>query len=227
MGRIALVPWPLDHALAERARETPPPNPRPYILTVSRIAREHRFKGHFTIARALPALLARRPDLRWVVVGEGDDLPALRLCCADLGVLEAVVFRQAISDHELADAYAHASMFVLPSVADATAKPPVGEGFGLVYAEAAAFGVPSIAARNSGGAADLVIDGVTGLTVDSQDPAALAQAILRLLEDRELRGRLGETARQRVLARHMPEHFEAAIAELFWGGEPFHVGGSD
>ena len=98
-----------------------------------------------------------------------------------------------VTDAQLANLYASAA-FVLPSVADVAAPVPSGEGFGLVYAEAGAFGVPAIASVAGSGSLDFVVHDRTGLTVPPGDREALAIAMFRLLEDRELRERLGEAA---------------------------------
>jgi len=72
------------------------------------------------------------------------------------------------------------------------------EGFGIVFLEAAAAGVPQIAG-DSGGAADAVLDGVTGLVVPTpDDPGAVAEALRTLLADQALRRRMGRAARKRV-----------------------------
>ncbi|MEK6274458.1 MAG: glycosyltransferase family 4 protein [Actinomycetota bacterium] len=210
--RVMLVHLPVDDALAERAfRAQPRPAAEPNLLTVSRITREERYKGHFDIAESLPLLLARQPTARWIVAGQGDDVEALRVHCQDLGVAEAVTFLGQVSDAQLANLYADAAAFVLPSVTNATAPSPSGEGFGLVYAEAGAFGVPSIASSEGGGSLDFVIHERTGLTVPPADPEALATAMLRLLEDPGLRARLGTAARVRVSERHLLPHFAASV----------------
>jgi len=184
---------------------------RPLVLTVSRLASEHRYKGHFDIARCFARVLERQPNATWVVVGDGDDLPSLRAECDRLGLQDAVTFRGRVSDNELIELYRTAAVFALPSFADTDADPPVGEGFGLVYMEAGAFGVPVIAATPGGGSADFVIDGETGLTVRPHAPEELAGAILRLLGDPDLRTALGERARARAFARHLPVHFSEAL----------------
>jgi phosphatidylinositol alpha-1,6-mannosyltransferase len=214
-GRVRRLWLPIDEGLATRAGQVRPRGPSNEIVTVSRLDPEHRYKGHFDIAESLPRVLERCPDARWNIVGVGDDLPALRARCRDLGIGEAARFLGSLSDSRLAETYATAAALVLPSTADVSTTPPEGEGFGLVFAEAAAFGVPSIASAQGGGSVDLVVDGQTGLTVPPQDPAGLAAAILRLLEDRSLRDRLGEGARALVRERHTSERFsEALVAGL-------------
>lgn len=197
--------------LAAAGTPTPAPDRLPVLLTVSRVVAAHRYKGHFAIAESLPEVIERRPDARWVVVGDGDDLPALRARCEQLGVLHAVSFERRVSDDRLSELYRTASAMVLPSVADAESESPVGEGFGLVYAEAGAFGVPSIASTASGGAAELITDGETGIAVPPHDREALTRAMLRLLDQPAEGDRLGQAMRSLVFARHTSETFGEAL----------------
>lgn len=214
-SRVEVLPLSIASQLARRAtRPAAPPRPEGTVLTVGRIMRDHRYKGHHDIAAAWPIVLERRPDARWIVIGDGDDVGALREHCRRLGIDHTVSLRQRVGDDELASAYRMANALVLPSRTDVHALPPVGEGFGLVYAEAAAFGVPSIAAVQAGGAAEIVANGKTGLTVNPANALELADAILSLLNDGELRARLGAEARRRVFERHLPEHFAARVREL-------------
>ncbi len=219
--RISVVPLPVAPEFARRLPLDPPDvSGTTRFLTVSRIVSEDRYKGHFDIARALPMVLKSRPDARWVVVGTGDDLPRLRETCADAGVLESTDLRGAVTDGELTRLYGNARFFVLPSVADPTADRPTGEGFGLVYAEAAAFGLPSIASEAGGGSLDFVEHCGTGLTVPPGDRGALAAAIIRFLEDASLARRLGLAARDRVLERHTPECFAESLQNALLSREP-------
>lgn len=214
--RIHVVPLPVAQHIA-RAAESGDPAGRvrkhenPRLLTVSRLVPEHRFKGCFEVAEALPAVLAQRPNVRWVVVGDGSDAPVLRERCRSLGVAHAVRFTGQVDDDQLVTEYRNADVFVLPSHADPQAEPPIGEGFGLVFAEAGAFGVPSIGSREGGGSLEIVIDGKTGLTVPRNDTQALVSAILRLVENPALRRRLGCGARNLVLARHLQVQFAEAL----------------
>lgn len=182
------------------------------LLSVARIVSDCRYKGLFAVAESLPAVLRRRRDVRWLVVGDGDDLPALEDRCRELGVRDHVEFRGKITDRCLIAAYRESDIFVLPSVSDPEAQPPVGEGFGLVYAEAACLGLPSIASRAGGGGLDFVEHGVSGLTVPVDDAGALSETISDLIERPRFRQELADGARQRVLDRHMPAHFERYLA---------------
>jgi phosphatidylinositol alpha-1,6-mannosyltransferase len=125
-------------------------------------------------------------DLHYVVVGDGPYLPVLEELARRLGVADRVVFVGAVTDAELVDYYALADAFIM-----ANREMPDGdtEGFGLVFLEANACGVPVIAGR-AGGSVDAVTHELNGLVTDGDDPAAIAAAIERLFLDEELRMRL-------------------------------------
>jgi glycosyltransferase involved in cell wall biosynthesis len=215
-AQMKIVTLPVPSILAERARAEPvPPESREAIvLTVSRLARSDRFKGHFDVAQAMPAVLRAKPAARWIIVGDGDDREALTAECRRLDIAHAVTFTGRISDEQLGALYERAAIVALPSVASADAQPPIGEGFGIAYAEAGAFAVPSVASSNGGGAEEFVTDGVTGLTVPPHDTGALAATIVRLLDDPVLRARLGLAARRRALTRHDPGRYGPELARL-------------
>ena len=111
-------------------------------------------------------------------------------------------FVGAVSDAERDRWVARARVFAMPS-----RLPPGGvggEGFGIVYLEAAARGLP-VVAGNVGGAVDAVVDGVTGLLVDPADPAAVADALVALLTDRERAEALGRAGAERAREFAWPE----------------------
>src|SRR4029077_3721101 len=109
------------------------------------------------------------PGLQLVAVGGGDDLPRLQKLSSELGIADRVHFLENLSREELAGFRARAAVFVLPSA---------GEGFGLVFLEAMAFGCPVVGAA-CGGITDLVVDGVNGFLVPSHDPELLAETLNR------------------------------------------------
>jgi phosphatidylinositol alpha-1,6-mannosyltransferase len=149
----------------------------PVVVTVSRMA--ERYKGHDVMIRALPLIRARVPEAAWVIVGDGP----LRYCWERLvrvlGQERAVDFVGAIDDSERDRLLDQASVFALLSRPMANAA---GEGFGIVYLEAAAHGLPVVAARGAG-VLDSVVDGVTGLLVDPLDHVGTAEAVTSLLLD--------------------------------------------
>jgi phosphatidylinositol alpha-1,6-mannosyltransferase len=171
----------------------PAADERPTILTIARI--EERYKGHDTMVRSLALVLAKVPDAQWVVIGDGSLRPGLEQLARSYGVADSIRFLGAVSDEQRDAWLARAQLLAMPSRLPAGGF--AGEGFGIVYLEAAAHGKP-VVAGNVGGAPDAVIDGETGLLVDPQDPLAVAEAIVRLLSDRELARRLGAAGRARA-----------------------------
>jgi len=162
----------------------------PVISTLSRL--EPR-KGVDMVLKALPRLRERFPRLVYLVGGGGDDLARLTRLAGELGVEGQVEFLGRLPDDQKAALFERSDVFAMPArrVGDSV------EGFGLVYAEAAWRGVPSLAG-SEGGAADAVIDGRTGLVRRGDDVEAVLDGLTTLLENDELRARLGAAARDRV-----------------------------
>lgn len=176
-------------------RFSPPARPDlgpPVLLSVARLVPR---KGIDTVLQALPQLLAQSPDLQYWIVGKGPAHASLGRQAQELGLMQAVRFMDEVTDSELPEIYRRATIFVLPARADYHAGSV--EGFGIVYLEASASGLPVVAAR-SGGAAEAVIENETGLLVPPDDPAALGQALQRLLDDPEMRQRMGRAGRRWV-----------------------------
>lgn len=170
----------------------------PVILSVGRLVPR---KGLDIVLNALPSLLDIYPRLQYWIAGDGPERVALGRLARTLRVDHAVSFLGELSHDEssgsspdLPELYRRASVFVLPTRVDSETGP---EGFGIVYLEASASGLPVVAAR-SGGAAEAVIENETGLLVPPDDPSALAQALVRLLEDPDLRLRMGRAGRRWV-----------------------------
>jgi glycosyltransferase involved in cell wall biosynthesis len=111
-----------------------------------------------------------------------------------LGINDRVKFTGKISDDALNRYYKSSSFFVLPAVYD---KKGDTEGLGVVLLEAMSYAKPVIAS-NVGGITDIVVDHENGLLVPPADPAALAQAIVKLARSKQLRRMLGGEARKTV-----------------------------
>ena len=164
----------------------------PVISTLGRL--EPR-KGVDMVLGVLPRLRQRFPDIVYLVAGVGDDLPRLRKIAAERGVENCVVFLGPLADEqEKAAFFERSDVFAMPvrRVAESV------EGFGIVYAEAALRGVPSVAGVE-GGAADVVFDSQTGLLCRGDDEGEVYAALNRLLGDEALRRQLGAAARQHAL----------------------------
>jgi phosphatidyl-myo-inositol dimannoside synthase len=177
------------------------------VITVGRL--EDRYKGHDVLIRSLPLVRARAGDVRWVVVGEGSLRGSLESLARATGVSDLVQFAGAVSDAERDALLAAADVFAMPSRLPADGL--AGEGFGIVYLEAGARGLPVVAGA-VGGALDAVVDGQTGLLVDPNDHVAVAHAIAGLLADPARADALG-----RAGAEHARRHAWPAVAERLEG----------
>jgi phosphatidylinositol alpha-1,6-mannosyltransferase len=166
----------------------------PFFLTVSRLTEPH--KGHDVFLRAFPALLARHPDVRYVIAGEGELAGELSSLATRLGVRDAVRMPGAVDEPTKGALLAACRAFVMLS--RESRRPALFEGFGIAFLEAAMAGRPSLAGA-SGGVADAVLDGQTGVLVDPLSVPAVIEGALRLLEDRAYADLLGERASARAL----------------------------
>ncbi|MFA5106975.1 MAG: glycosyltransferase family 4 protein [Patescibacteria group bacterium] len=164
---------------------------REVLLTVGRL--EER-KGQDSVIRALGELLPRHPQLVYVVVGAGPDEQRLHHLADECQVAGQVIFAGRIPDEELPAYYQNCDVFCMPSRELSNRDV---EGFGIVYLEANAYGKPVVGGK-SGGVAEAIIDGQTGLLVSPGDQPALVQAIDRLLTDQAFAVRLGRAGQARV-----------------------------
>jgi phosphatidylinositol alpha-1,6-mannosyltransferase len=167
---------------------------RQVVLCVSRLV--ERYKGHDMVIRALPLILAKVPDVEYVVVGDGWLRPHLTRLAASVGVQNSVTFTGEVSAEEVDGWYRRCDVFILAS-RDSRVDGGA-EGYGIAFIEANLRGKPVIGGR-SGGVPDAVMDGVTGLLVNPTDIGEIAEAVVRLLTDRELAKRLGAEGRKRAL----------------------------
>lgn len=173
---------------------------RRVLLSVCRLVRR---KGVLEFVRdVMPAIVARHPSARLLVVGDdaGGSLihrekmtDQIRAAIRERGLDDAVHLLGRVSDEDLRAIYACAELFVMP-VLD---LPHDVEGFGIVLLEAGLVRVPSVATR-VGGIPDAVEDGATGILVPAGDPAAMAEAVLRMLDNDALRRRMGQAAADRA-----------------------------
>ncbi len=150
-----------------------PKNSVPQLLTVCRLSEQR--KNVDLVLRAL-AGLQEQFEFEYVIAGEGTLRPALERLVDTLGLGARVRFAGRVSGAALRDLYARADLFVLA----ASIVPGSHEGFGIVYLEAAASGVPSLAARLAG-AAEAVAEGRSGFFVDAANVASINAALVRFL----------------------------------------------
>jgi len=162
----------------------------PWILTVARL---DWHKGFDTVIRALPAVRAAHPNVRYAIAGVGESRPYLERLVTELRLGDAVRFLGFVPEADLPALYNTADVFALVS----RRYDLLVEGFGIAVMEASASGVPVLAGREAG-LIDAVRDGETGFLVDPYCLTAVAEGLNRLLADAALRQRLGAAGRRAV-----------------------------
>jgi phosphatidyl-myo-inositol dimannoside synthase len=160
------------------------------MVTVARLWSGDIYKGVDMTIRALGTIAQSVPDVKYLVIGRGDDQPRLAQLAKDSGVGDRVIFAGFVPTVELPEHYRLADAYVMPSQ----------EGFGIVYLEAMACGVP-VLAGDADGSADPLQDGALGWRVPHRDTEAIARACIEMLqpEGAEQERRNGEWLRARSL----------------------------
>ena len=172
----------------------------PLVGVVARLEQE---KGHPTLIDAWPTVLASFPDATLLLIGEGSRLDALATQVRDLGLERSVIFTGRRDD--VPEVTKSLDVAVLPSYREAQ---------GLTILEAMALSRP-VVASNVGGIPEMIEDGRTGLLVRPHDPAALAEAILRLLRDHPLADTLARAGHDMVHDRFCVELMVRAVESIY------------
>ena len=181
-----------------------PPGASHLIFTVSRLWPQERYKKIDRVIEAMPLVLKAIPGARYAITGEGADRPRLERVARDLGVQNAVEFTGALSDDRLRAYYEACDVFILPSL---------GEGFGIVFLEAMACGKACIG-DSAGAIPEVIQDGRTGLLVKPDSSQAIAESLIRLLQDAPLRHSMGRAGRERFVANYAVDRFRERLAAL-------------
>lgn len=170
---------------------------------VGNVARLSPQKGQSVLLDAAPLVLRRHPDVRFVLVGDGELRQELERQASRLGIADRVLFTGARTD--VPELLASFSVFALPSLYE-----------GLCYAviEAQAAGVP-VVATGVGGVRETVVPGETGVRCEVGDPVSLADGIVRVLDDPAEARRLAEEARRRVRERFSVERMVADTIAVY------------
>ncbi|MEE4300892.1 MAG: exopolysaccharide biosynthesis GT4 family glycosyltransferase EpsE [Pseudomonadales bacterium] len=204
---IAIAPMGVDTATFSRSKPYAPWTGGPVRLV--QCARLNYAKGYEFLFEAVRQLRDAGLDVRLDVLGEDDEggrgyrrrLEALR---TELGLEDVIALRGACPEAEVIDALQAAHVYVLASI---------NEPLGVATMEAMAMETPALVTA-AGGSVELVEDGVTGILVPPQDPAALAAGVRRYLDDPELARRVGAAARERVIERYSSRRSATTIERL-------------
>lgn len=173
------------------------------LMTVARLWSGDAYKGVDVTIQALPKIAHVFPEVKYLVIGRGDDQPRLAQKALDLGVGDRVIFAGFVPTEELVAHYRLADAYVMPSQ----------EGFGIVYLEAMACGVP-VLSGDADGSADPLVDGKLGWRVPHRDPAAVATACIEILQGDDRRCD-GSWLREQVITRFGVDAFFKRLQEQF------------
>ena len=194
-GGDSRLPEPDNHASRHR------------VLIVGRLWGRALLKGQRELISVWPRVLECFPQAELWIVGEGKGRAELEALARSTGVDGAVKFTGQVPDAELETIYRASDVYAMPSR---------GEGFGLVFAEAMAHGLPCIASKLDAGS-EVVADGETGIVVDPTNLDEIFQAIKKLLGDKDLRARMGHAGQRRVADVFSLDSFNQRIERLLIG----------
>jgi glycosyltransferase involved in cell wall biosynthesis len=145
----------------------------PVIFTLTRLASTEQYKGHDQVIKVISRLKIKFPDIKYILAGQYDPKEEIRIrkLITAAGVDEQVILTGFIDEAEISDHFLLADLFVLPSKK---------EGFGIVFIEALACGLPVICG-NADGSIDAICNGKLGKAVNADDPLELENAIIEYL----------------------------------------------
>jgi glycosyltransferase involved in cell wall biosynthesis len=172
------------------------------LMTVARLWSGDIYKGVDVTIRAIPAIAKVFPNVKYLVIGRGDDQPRLAQLAKDLEVSDRVIFAGFVPTADLVEHYRLADAYIMPSQ----------EGFGIVYLEAMACGKP-VLGGDADGSADPLQDGHLGWQVPHRHPEAVAAACIEILKGNEQRCN-GQWLREQSLARFGKEALTRQLKQL-------------
>lgn len=170
-------------------------------------------KAHYYTILAFDRILKKHPDARLIIAGDGMLMNVCVNLVRYLQIEHAVSFPGVITLQEFAGHLAGARAYVQHSI---TALSGDMEGTPVAVMESSAAGVPVVSTRHAG-IPDVVIDGQTGLLVDEHDVGGMAQAMLKLLEDRQLAAEMGARGREFILKNFSRQEHLALLSHIVLG----------
>jgi glycosyltransferase involved in cell wall biosynthesis len=189
-GKITAVPTGIDFARYQHSPDGGTLKAElglsPETILVGTVAILRKKKGHAELLAAVPSILEKHPEARFVFAGDGAQTENLKTKIADMGLQDKVFMLGLRRD----------VINVLQSL-DVFALPTHQEALGTAFIEASAMGLPCIG-TNVDGVPEVVADGVTGLLVPPISSESIAKAILQLLDNPEQRRQMGQAASERV-----------------------------
>lgn len=149
-------------------------------------------KGNDVVLKALPKVIAHYPNVKYIIVGEGEAESQLRQLCVKNGLTENVIFTGNIKQESLGLYYSLIDCFILPS------RRGRRESFGLIYVEASYFKKVVIGTTH-GGVPEVILNEITGYTADPNDSDRISEIILEVISNPEKSASLAEAGYNRVV----------------------------
>ena len=181
-------------------------------LKLCSVSRIQQFKGHDFVLKTLAQLPQElKNKIEWHIAGVGSYLIQLKKMAIDLNLSEQVFFHGFVKDELLPEFYSQADVFILCTREEV--KSTSVEGFGLVFLEAQACGVPVIG-TNTGGIPDAIEPGNGGWLIEQDNEEELTQLVKILLIDKSITYAMGDKARKRIVEKCTREHYCFHLNEI-------------
>ncbi|MBI2551218.1 glycosyltransferase family 4 protein [Candidatus Uhrbacteria bacterium] len=198
---------PVDDAILAASQEARVPSATSSHIQLLTVARLVPRKNHLAVLKTIYRLRKEGIDLRYRIVGDGSSKDSILDMIRSLGLDQAIELVTDADQQAVIDSYRTADLFVMPTTSQAGDR----EGFGLVYLEAGAFGIPSIG-RRFPGVDEAILDGETGILVDSDEE--LDDAVRRMATNRLVRETLGKAAQERSMGFTRERCFEELLKRI-------------
>ena len=189
-------------------------NASPDVFEVICVGRLCSAKGQHVLVDAIDSIIKQGKKIRLRIVGDGVDRQSLEKHVQETGLEKDIIFEGAVNQDRIRDLYSHADAFSIPSFA---------EGIPVVLMEAMSMEIPCVTTRITG-IPELIRDGVDGLLVAPSDAQGLADALIKLMDNPELRKRMGKEARQRIIDKYNLEKNVDLLADVFRQNLPKAIG---
>jgi len=202
--KISIFPCCIDLNTSNKEYDNPYIDSEYNILSVSRLSKEDNYKGIDSVIKILPELKSYIPNIKYTIIGKGDDLNRLNKLSKNLNVEKNINFKGYVKN--LRPYYKKCDIFTLPSK---------NEGFGIVYLEAMEYKKPVIAA-NSGGATDVIRDNETGFLCNYDDLESLKSKILFITNNKSKAKEIGKSGYNFLIENFTFKQFEKRLATIVY-----------
>ena len=179
----------------------------PFLLFVGRLTEK---KGVKYLIKAMPEIVKEYPESKLLIIGTGEQKQNLQQLTRELNVADNIIFNGAVPNSELPGYFATADIFIGPSI---TAIGGDTEGFGLTFVEAGMSGC-FVIGTDVGGIGDIIEHDKTGFLVPEKDPKAIADILVKILQDGTIVNNLKYRARKRIIQQFDWQTSASKYAEI-------------